>query len=39
MLYMFIICINYLIQTSTDLINENGFTLKIADADVIQKKL
>ena len=27
-LYLFIICLNYILWTSSDLIKENGFTLK-----------
>ena len=37
--YLFILCLNYVLQTSFDLIKENGFTLKKQEADNIPKKL
>ena len=37
--YMFIICLDYVLRTSIDLIKENGFTLKKLEADDISQKL
>ncbi len=31
--YLFIICLDYLLRTSIDLMKENGFTLKKQEAD------
>ena len=30
--YLFILCLNYILQTSIDLIKENGFTMKKASS-------
>ena len=37
--YMFIICQDYILWTSIDLIKENGFTIKKEKSDDIQQKL
>ena len=37
--YIFIICLDYILKTSLDLIKENGFTLKRQKADNISQKL
>ena len=37
--YLFIICLDYVLRTSMDLIKENGFTLKKQEADDIRQKL
>ena len=37
--YLFIICQDYVLQTSIDLIKQNGFTLKRLEADDILQKL
>ena len=38
-LYLFIICLDYVLQTSIDLVKENGFTLKKQEADDTLQKL
>ena len=37
--YLFIICPNYVLWTSIDLMKENGFALKKQEADVTPHKL
>ena len=37
--YLFIVCLDYVLQTSIDLIKENGFTLKKQETDNILWKL
>ena len=37
--YLFIICLDYVLRTSIDIIKENGFTLKKPKADDISQKL
>ena len=34
---LFILCLDYILRTSTDLIRENGFTLKKPEADDISQ--
>ena len=38
-LHTFIICFNYVLRTSIDLIKENGFTRERQEADYIAQKL
>ena len=37
--FLFIICLDYVLRTSIDLIKENGFKLKMQEADDILQKL